>query len=241
MGIPVMILGESGSGKTASFRNLNPERCMLFKVTNKPLPFKSSSWGKGISVVTNDYNRISQGIMKAPSLNKDIIIIDDFQYLMAEEFMDRANEKSYQKFVEIAVHAHAVIKTAQNVADNVRVYMTWHTHTDENGIVKPKTIGKLLDEKICIEGLFTIVLRTFKRDNDYFFSTQSNGYDVCKSPMGMFESDLIENDLSKVDQIISDYYGISEVKKTSLKKSKTKSPSQEEHLTEADYQTWMKL
>ena len=174
------------------------------------MPFRSNGWGKGVSVVTNDYNRISQGIMKAPSLGKEIIIIDDFQYLMAEEFMDRATETGYQKFVEIAVHAHAVIKAAQNVAGNVRVYMTWHTHTDDQGMVKPKTIGKLLDEKICIEGLFTIVLKTLKRENRYYFSTQSNGMDVCKSPMGMFKSDLIENDLNMIDQVICDYYGINQ-------------------------------
>lgn len=210
MGIPVMILGESGSGKSTSFRNLDTKKVMLFKITNKPLPFKSKKWGKGVSVVTHDWQRLVQGILKAPSLNKEIVLIDDFQYLMAEEYINRANEKSFQKFNDIAIHAREVIRAAQEVNNHVRVYMTWHVQTDEQGITKAKTIGKMLDEKICIEGLFTIVLKALKRDGQYYFSTQSNGFDVCKSPMGLFDSDLIENDLKIVDQKICDYYEINQ-------------------------------
>lgn len=207
MAIPVLILGESGTGKTASLRNVDPERAWVVQTTNKPLPFRSSGWNDSV-FVRDAWERIQSSIYKAPENGRDIVIVDDFQYLMANEFMNRSDERGYDKFTEIAKHAWLVIRAAQEAPGNHRVYFLGHTATDDQGSTRAKTIGKLLDEKITLEGLFTIVLRTAVTDKGYFFSTQNNGHDTVKSPMGLFDSDRIENDLNAVDQAICEYYDI---------------------------------
>ena len=209
MGIAVMILGESGSGKSRSFKNLDPKKVMLFKATNKPLPFRSNDWNNTETTAnTHDWKRIINGIKKAPEIGKEIIIIDDFQYVMSEELMSRFSETGYTKFTELAVHVREVIRAAQDSPENIRIYITWHSETDEKGFLRPKTIGKMLSEKICVEGLFTIVLKSFRKDQLYFFQTQTSGFDVCKSPEEMFENEEIPNDLNEVDKSICEYYEI---------------------------------
>lgn len=213
MAILTMIMGDSGTGKTYSLRNLNPLSTLLIQVTPKPLPFRSADWKSlskdgGTIVKTDNWERIINGIFKAPSLGKDVVVIDDMQYMIAQEFMRRGGEKGYDKFTEMAQHTWQVIHAAQQANDNLRVYFTWHSSPDETGTLKPKTIGRMLDEKVCIEGLFTIVLRSQKQDDQYIFSTQSNGSDVCKSPCEMFSQQYISNDLSLVDKSICEFYGI---------------------------------
>lgn len=208
MGIPTLILGESGTGKTFSCRNLDPVKVAMFQATGKPLPFKSQAWKESKSIlVTSDWHRIIAGIKRCAEIGKQIVIIDDFQYLLAEEYLARSAEKGYGKFTELAVHARELIRAAQNAPENMRVYITWHTEIDDTGTIKAKTIGKLLNEKITIEGLFSIVIRSQRRDGEYGFSTQSCG-DVCKSPYEMFDSEFISNDLKYVDERICEYYGI---------------------------------
>lgn len=206
MGIPVMILGESGSGKTYSMRNLDPQKIAMIQVTPKPLPFRSLDWKFATS---NNYQHIIQLIKKAVELKKEIIIIDDFQYVMAYEFLARNAEVGFKKFNELAAHVVELITVIQNIPGNIRCYLTWHTQTDANGVTKAKTVGKMLDDQMCIEGLFTIVIKSLRKDGRYVFSTQSNN-DVCKSPPEMFESELIENDLQKVDESICKFYNIGE-------------------------------
>jgi len=186
-------------------RNMNPSKTMLLQLVQKPLPFRCSGWKP---YVVSDWRRICSAIAKSESLGKEIIIIDDFQYLMADEFMNRATETGFQKFTEICLHAYQVIKSAINAPKNLRVYFLSHTETGEMGKIKCKTIGKMLDEKITLEGLFTIVLRTHVENNSYTFSTQNNGNDTVKSPMGLFSSTQIENDLNAIDDIICQYYEI---------------------------------
>lgn len=213
MGIPVLILGESGTGKSTSLRNLNPEECFLIQSVKKPLPFRNNwrDWdgnGSGHVIHTDDTNVISTIINGASKYDRDIIIIDDFQYIMANEFMRRSQEVGYTKFTEIAKHVWELITCAQNASPSTTVYFLSHTESTDDGKVKAKTIGKLLDDKITIEGLFTIVLRSLVDDGKYQFATQNSGMDTVKSPMGMFNDRFIDNDLNTVDQTIREYFGV---------------------------------
>ncbi|VVE06825.1 AAA family ATPase [Pandoraea terrigena] len=216
MSIATMIIGESGTGKSTSLRNLNPENTLLIQAVKKPLPFRSGGWkpvakGNGGSVyVTDDSARIVTAMQRT---DKEIIVIDDFQYVLANEFMRRVTDNevgnsAFAKYNEIARHAWDVLMAATSLADSKRVYILSHTSTDDFGRTKIKTIGKLLDEKIVMEGLVTIVLRTAVSNGEYMFSTKNNGQDTVKSPLGLFESDLIENDLAMVDEAIAAYYDL---------------------------------
>ncbi len=218
MGITTMILGESGTGKSASMRNLDPAHTLLIQTVKKPLPFRADGWKRvvdktgGNVFVSDSSETIVKAIRRTP---KQIIIIDDFQYLMANEFMRRVTDNevgngAFAKYNEIARHAWDVIMAANDLPENVRVYLLSHTSTNDFGQTKIKTIGKLLDEKIVLEGLVTIVLRTVVQNGNYLFSTQNNGSDTVKSPLGLFDDSLIDNDLSEVDGKIFSYYGLTE-------------------------------
>ena len=213
MSIATMILGETGTGKSTSMRFMNPADTLLIQAVKKPLPFKSQGW-KRFNPETEKTGNIfftdnPDGIMSLMKKTKrKIIVIDDFQYIMANEFMRRSAEKGFDKFTEIALHAWQIIRLASELPDDVKVYILSHTDTRDDGTIKAKTIGKLLDEKITLEGLFTIVLRTAKIDGQYYFRTKNSGNDTVKSPIGLFESDNIDNDLNFVDQSISEYFEI---------------------------------
>lgn len=199
MGIPVLILGESGTGKSASLRNFKENDIKVINVANKPLPFKN----KIESVSTDNYKEI----VKEMKLNqKKITVIDDAQYLMANEFMRRATERGFDKFTEIAQNFWSLVNTIKDLPDDQIVYFLAHIERDANGNEKIKTIGKLLDEKITVEGMFTIVLKTNVNDGVYSFVTQNSGHDTVKSPIGMFPSMVIDNDLKYVDEKIRNYY-----------------------------------
>jgi len=215
MSIATMILGESGTGKSTSLRNLDPEHTLLIQPVKKPLPFRSSDWkpaGKdGGSVFVTDHSATIVAAMQRTK--KEIIVIDDFQYLLANEFMRRVTDvetgnAAFAKYNEIARHAWDVLMAANSLPDYKRVYILSHTSTDDFGKTKIKTIGKLLDEKIVMEGLVTIVLRTVVQNGNYLFSTRNNGADTVKSPLGLFDEELIENDLAAVDSAIFTYYGL---------------------------------
>ena len=208
MSIATMILGQSGTGKTTSLRNMKPEETLLIQVIPKPLPFKGK-WHSvkdgGNIYVSDNWEHICNAMKKT---TRNIIVIDDLQYLLANEFMTRAHEKGYEKFTEMARHYYDVIVAATNLPDSKRVYLLSHTDVSDQGQVKAKTIGKLLDEKITIEGLLTIVLRTHVINGQYVFSTKNNGSDTVKSPIGLFDSEHIENDLLAVDKAITEYYDL---------------------------------
>jgi hypothetical protein len=145
-------------------------------------------------------------ITGAAKAGKKMLIIDDFQYVMANEYMRRSAETGFTKFTEIARHAWEIITFCQTLPEDVKVYFMSHVQDGDNGQIKAKTIGKMLDEKITVEGLFTIVLRTNVEDGKYRFSTQNNGNDTVKSPMGLFDAQYIENDLNYVNTKINEYY-----------------------------------
>jgi hypothetical protein len=201
MGIGVMILGQSGTGKSYSMKNFNEDEICLISVQKSLLPFRKKF---NEMVVTDSYAEI---IKTMSTTDKKVIVIDDTQYLMCNEFMRRAAEKGYDKFTEIAQNFWSlVVQEVNNLADDVIVYLLCHTSTDENGVEKMKTIGKMIDEKITPEGLFTIVLKTAVSDGQYYFITQNNGKDTVKSPEEMFSTYAINNDLKYVDEKIRNYY-----------------------------------
>jgi len=204
MSITTFILGESGTGKTSSLRNFDGSKVALIQVNKKPLPFKPTGWKPFHS---DNSKTIISAIRKASEKFK-VIIIDDFQYLMSNEFMVRSEERGFDKFTDIARHAWDVVKAATCLPDDVRIYFLSHIQTGDDGTSRIKTIGKLLDEKICLEGMVTIVLKTQVQDGEFYFKTKNSGYDTVKSPMGMFDSDTIDNDLAAVDKTICDYYEI---------------------------------
>lgn len=203
MGIPVLILGESGSGKSASLRNFKPDEIGLINVNGKPLPFKNDLK----SINTDNYAKIEKALQKA---EVKTLVIDDSQYLMANEFMRTAKVTGFQKFTDIGLNFWNLIKAVSALPDDKIVYFLHHIETTDTGRQKIKTIGKLLDEKITLEGMFTIVLKTSVHDGQYRFSTQNNGFDTVKTPIGMFDGEEIDNDLKAVDVAIRNYYKIGE-------------------------------
>jgi len=206
MAIKTLILGESGTGKSTSLRNFNPADICYINPAQKPLPFK----GKFESLMgTTDIRKISLFIKQA---NKKIVVIDDGQYIMSFQYMHRLKESGWDKYNDIQSDYFQLIEMADNLPDDVTVYFLSHLEIKEDGRQKIKTIGKMLDEKITIEGMFTTVLKTYVSDGKYFFLTQNSGTDTVKSPMGMFPSFAIDNDLNYVDEKIRNYYEIGDFK-----------------------------
>jgi hypothetical protein len=201
MGIPVMVLGASGAGKSASMRNLDPEIYSLVEVNGKPLPFRSAK--KYIS--TDNAGKIMHLLQQAA---RNLIVIDDSQYIMANEFMRRAGDRGFQKFTDIGVSFWQLVNKIQTLPADKIVYFMHHIESDGSGGYKAKTIGKMIDDKIALEGMFSIVLRAEKANGRYFFTTQSDGTDPVKSPIGMFAEEQIDNDLQIVDAAIRSYYSL---------------------------------
>lgn len=201
MGIPVLILGESGSGKSTSMRNFDPSELTVFNVANKLLPFR-----KQLNVVNNaDYGTIGKELQKK---EKKIYVIDDSQYLLAFELFNRAKEKGYDKFTDIAVRFEKMLDyIIKSTPDDCIVYLLHHCETTDAGKVKAKTVGKMLDNQLTVEGLFSIVLYAFVEDDKHLFLTKNDGFCPAKAPMGMFEP-IIDNDLKFVDTTIREYYNI---------------------------------
>ena len=201
MGIPVLILGESGGGKSASLRNFEPNDVSIINVAGKPLPFR-----KKLSVFNSaDYGKICAAIKGSP---KKAFVIDDSQYLMCFEAFAKAKETGYGKYTDMALHFYNLVQfVIQQLPPDVIVYFLHHTDQDGNtGKIRAKTLGKMLDNQLTVEGLFSIVLLCWTDGKRHVFQTQSDGLTTCKSPMEMFPAE-IDNDLKMVDQTIREYYG----------------------------------
>ena len=202
MGIAVLVLGESGAGKTASLRNFKKEDIGIFNVASKPLPFRNTN---GLIA----FNKANYATIKSAVVtpSRPSYVIDDAQYLMAFESFDKANITGYGKFTEMAKNYEEMLRVIQeDTSPDTIVYVMQHIDTDENGKVKAKTLGKMLDQQLTIEGLFSIVLLAKADERRHYFVTQSDGTNPCKSPMGMFDD--IDNDLKMVDDTIREYYGL---------------------------------
>ena len=200
MGVPVLILGASGSGKSASLRNFEPGEVGIFNVASKPLPFR-----KKLPVLNQaDYARITAGLTKNALR---CYVIDDSQYLMAFSLFDKAKEAGYQKFTDCALNFYNLLRTIQDrTFPDTIVYLLHHTERGDDGHIKAKTSGKMLDSQLTVEGLFSIVLLAETNGKEHYFITQSNGLTTAKSPMEMFPL-KIDNDLKAVDTAIREYYG----------------------------------
>lgn len=208
----IMLIGKSGSGKSTSMRNFSHEELALINVNKKPLPFK----GKFDSTLeSTNYEQIEKAIF---STQKKVIVIDDAGYLITNQFMMGHGENKgnavFELYNSLADNFYKLIKFCQEkVADDKTVYFVMHEDKNDFGDIKPKTIGKLLDEKVCVEGLFTIVLRAECLNGEYVFHTKTDGSDVTKTPMGMFDKETVENDLKAVDATIRDYYDLPQLNK----------------------------
>ncbi|GAM51657.1 phage protein [bacterium endosymbiont of Mortierella elongata FMR23-6] len=177
------------------------------------MPFRSTGWGyydkennPGGNIFVSDIPAEICTVMR--KTRRKVICIDDSNYVMSNAFLRRAHEKGYDKFTEMANDIYSIFTTAAHLAPDVRVYIFGHTQQTEDGIVRFKTIGKLLDEKVSLDGLVTICLRTVVRDGTYCFATRNNGSDTVKAPIDLFSSDLIENDLSMIDAAITEFYAL---------------------------------
>ena len=203
MGIPVLILGDSGSGKSASMRNFEIGEVGIFNVASKPLPFrKKLPHADGVGYAT------IQKTLAAPKLKS--YVIDDSQYLLCFEMFDRAKEIGYQKFTDMALNFYTLIQfIITKTPPDVIVYFLHHTEITQEGRTKAKTVGKMLDEKLTVEGLFSIVLLCTTDGTSHKFVTQSDGFTTAKSPMEMFAPE-IDNDLKAVDTRIREYYELNE-------------------------------
>lgn len=214
MAVPVLIMGRSGSGKTYSIKNFKPDEVGVISVEKGRLPFKSdikvvripeSLEAEAQTAAQLNAARYAWIQMAVKTSKVKSVVIDDSQYLLVNELFDRAKEKGYEKYVDMAANFRALVHSINKLPEDDKiVYFLHHTETDDGGRQKAKTIGRMLDEKLVLEGCFDIVLYC----EDQKFYTQANGQSSAKSPEGLFESVEIPNDLKMVDLAIRDYYGL---------------------------------
>lgn len=221
MGVPCLVIGKSGSGKTYSLKNCDPDKFGVISVEKGRLPFKSKIKVARIpkSLKNPDgtevssysalnrarYAWLTQVIRGSKGLKS--IVIDDSQYLLVNEMFDRSSEKGYDKFTDIAKNFRDLVHFVNEAApDDMIVYFLHHSETGADGREKCKTIGKMLEEKLVIEGMFDVVIYCA----DHKFYTQANEISSAKTPEGMFEDLEIPNDLAAVDSAIRDYWNLNE-------------------------------
>ena len=213
----VLILGESGVGKSTSIRTLNPEETFIVNVIGKPLPFRgfkskyktlSSDGLTGNYYATDDTNTIKRIINLVQTKRPDIrnLVLDDFGYTITNSFMRKANQRGYDRFIEIAKDMFDILDIVSNLREDLYCFVMMHTETDNQGRSKPRTVGKMIDQYICIEGKFTTVLHALVTDGNYRFLTNSDGQNMSKSPLGLFEDLYIDNDLQAVRDKMLAYF-----------------------------------
>lgn len=205
----VLVLGESGTGKSTSLRNCDPAITAVVNPVGKPLPFK----GKFTMLNSEtDARKIIKFMKEQAATGKKLIAVDDFQYILAVPYMNRIKETGWDKYNDFGSNYFEIIESCKDLPDDVVVAFYSHLETLDNGLVTIKLIGKLLREKITIEGLFTVVLRTGVNEAKYYFYTQNSGKDTVKSPIGMFPAYAIDNDMNYVADKIRNYYEVGQYK-----------------------------
>lgn len=217
MSIGILVIGESGTGKSTSFRNLPPAETFIINVIGKHLPFrganklytKLSPDGKtGNYYATDNHVNIMKAIANVNMRRPEIkyLVIDDFGYTISNSFMRKCNIKGYDKYAEIGKDAFDVMDLVNNLRDDLFCIVVMHTDIDAQGKYKPKTVGKMIDQYICIEGKFTYVLHTIVSEGNYSFLTNNDGQHMAKTPMGMFDKLYVPNDLKSVTEEITTYF-----------------------------------
>ena len=207
--IPVLVIGKSGAGKSFSAVGLPTEGTVVINVLGKPLPFKSHLK----TVKCSDYKKIKAAISKG---GYSRYVIDDFGYLMTDQFMSALSARGkggdvFQYYTDIGLTLWDFIKSLLDNPSDSRVYLLMHEEQDDYGNIKPRAFGKLVEQKVCLEGMVTICLRAaVDSEQRHIFITQSDGMDTAKSPLGLFDSAHIDNDLGLVDKAIVEYYDIKE-------------------------------
>ena len=217
MSTAALILGESGTGKSTSIRNLNPEETFIVNVIGKPLPFRGapSKYTKlsadgltGNYYATDDVATIKRVISLINNKRLDIktLVIDDFGYTISNSFMRKANERGYDKFVSIGRDMFEILDLITNIREDMFCFVMMHVDTDANGKSKPRTIGRMIDQYVCIEGKFTNCFHTIVNDGVYQFITNNDNVHMAKTPLGMFDSLYIDNDLQYVKEQMHAYF-----------------------------------
>ena len=202
--ISVLVIGKSGSGKSSSLRNLKPEEYSLVNPLSKELPFKSSV--KGLE--SDNYEKIKYFITETP---KKIVVIDDSNYLITNQFMKNHSKGGtgnavFAVYNDLADKYWDLIQHQKNTEGGKIIFNFMHEEETENGNIIPKTVGKLLNEKVCIEGMYTIVIRAMYKDGKHIFRLKTDGNDCVKAPIGMFEEEECDNDLKYIIDKIREYY-----------------------------------
>lgn len=205
----LLIMGESGTGKSTSMRNCDPATTAVVNPVGKPLPFKGKFTMLNSEV---ESRKICKFMKEQAAAGKKLLVVDDFQYILSVPYMNRIKENGWDKWNDFGANYFEIIEVCKELPDDVVVAYMTHTETLDNGVTTIKLIGKLLREKITIEGLFTIVLRTGLNEGKYYFYTQNSGKDTVKSPMGMFPAYAIDNDLNYVADKIRNFYEVGEYK-----------------------------
>lgn len=207
MGLPVIIYGKSGSGKSRSMKNFKEDEILLVNVEGKPLPFRGKM---KYTMQTDNVDKMIDQMKKMPCKTA---VIDDAGYLMTHYFMsnhrNKAGSASFEMYDSIAdLMYFLILKIKKELPEDVIVYILLHEDKDDYGEVRLLTLGKLLDRKVCIQGMVTICLRCMSENGKHFFRTQTDGFDITKSPEGMFDELEIENDLKLVDNAVREYWGM---------------------------------
>lgn len=208
----VLIMGESGTGKSTSLRNCDPATTAVVNPVGKPLPFRNH-----FEMLNNetDARKIVKYMKEQAAAGKKLIVVDDFQYILAVPYMNRIKETGWDKYNDFGANYFEIINCCKDLPDDVVVAYLTHLETLDTGLTTVKLIGRLLREKITIEGLFTVVLRTGVNEGNYYFYTQNSGKDTVKSPLGMFPAYAIDNDLNYVVDKIRNYYELDGAKSDS--------------------------
>jgi hypothetical protein len=218
MSEPVLLLGASGSGKSTAMRNLDPNKTFIVSIDGKRPPFSMKDWpkmtaeNKGGSFYIpkreNVYGTVKASIDIAVKEDKKIIIVDDSQFLLANTFFDRAEERGYDKFSQMGKNFWQFIEYLRDLPDDVTVYLLHHLEYSDQGAIKPKTIGKMLDQQGSVEGRFTICLLAEKVEDTHIIRSSMSSQPVIKAPMDMFKEKEMDNDLAIIDNEIREYYGM---------------------------------